>query len=127
MSRIMIVDDYKPFCLMWADFFASNYPGKAIVEIYNNPFSALPHLSSDIILLLLDYEMPFIDGKKFMEYATKKGVSKSRIIITSAKDAELLHEIFPHGSCLAVINKSDPAQNQAFLMIIDSIMRKIEC
>ncbi len=126
LSRIIIVDDHKPFCLMWADFLASNYPGKAIIQIFTNPFSALPHLDSDISLLLIDYEMPQIDGKKFLEYAASKGVSRSRIIIASAKDAEEIHKIFPPGSCLAVINKDDPAQNEVFLMILDSVMRKLE-
>ena len=127
MSRIMIVDDYKPFCIMWADFFASNYPGKAIIEIFTNPFSALPHLSSDISLLLVDYEMPLIKKKKFLNYATNKGVDKNRIIVASGRDSNHLHKEFPQGSCLAVINKDDPVQNQVFLMIVDSIMRKIEC
>lgn len=127
MSRIIIVDDYKPFCLMWADFLASNYPGKAIIQIFTNPFSALPHIDSDISLLLMDYEMPQIDGKKFLEYAASKGVSRNRIIIASAKDVNELHKIFPLGSCLAVINKNDPAQNEVFLMILDSVMKKLEC
>ncbi|MCX7829892.1 MAG: histidine kinase [Acidobacteria bacterium] len=127
MSRIVIVDDYKPFCIMWADFLASTYPGKAIIQIFTNPFSALPHLDSYLSLLLIDYEMPQIDGKKFLEYATNKGVNRSRIIITSAKDINELHRIFPPGSCLAVINKDDPAQNEVFLMILDSVMKKLEC
>ncbi len=112
---------------MWADFLASNYPGKAIIQIFTNPFSALPHIDSDISLLLMDYEMPQIDGKKFLEYAASKGVSRNRIIIASAKDVNELHKIFPLGSCLAVINKNDPAQNEVFLMILDSVMKKLEC
>ncbi len=127
LSRIIIVDDYKPFCIMWADFLASNYPGKAIIQIFTNPFSAMPHLDSDISLLLIDYEMPQIDGKKFLEYAASKGVKRSRMIVTSAKDINELHKIFPPGSCLAVINKEDPAQNEAFIMILDSFMKKLEC
>lgn len=127
MSRIMIVDDYKPFCTMWADFLATNYPGKTIIQIFTNPFSAIPHLDSDLALLLVDYEMPQIDGKKFVEFAAGKGVNRNRIIITSAKDTKELHKIFPPGTCLAVINKEDPAQNEVFLMILDSVMKKLEC
>jgi len=127
LSRIIIVDDHEAFCVMWADFLASNYPGKAIIEVFTNPFNAFPHLGPDISLLLVDYEMPQIDGKKFVEYAAAKGVSRNRIIITSARDADDLHKLFPKGTCLAVINKQDPAQNEAFLMILDSVMRKLEC
>lgn len=127
MARIVIVDDYKPFCIMWADFLASKFPGKASIHIYTNPIVAMKSLDKDVCLLLLDYEMPYIDGKKMLEYAIEKGVDRKRIIITSAKNREELHKIFPTGSCLAVINKDDPAQNDALIMIIDSIMRKIEC
>ena len=38
--------------------------------------------------------------------------------------AEDLHEIFPMGACLAVINKEDPPQQEAFLMIVESLLRE---
>jgi hypothetical protein len=37
---------------------------------------------------------------------------------------EDLHQLFPDGSCLAVINKTEPNQQNAFLMILDSIVKR---
>ena len=45
-------------------------------------------------------------------------------LIDDVPRAERLHALFPKGSCLAVINKEEPAQQAAFLMILDSLMKK---
>jgi hypothetical protein len=38
--------------------------------------------------------------------------------------AKTLHQLFLDGSCLAVINKTDSNQQNAFLMIVDSIVKR---
>ena len=125
MARVVIIDDHEPFAVMWTDFLEWQYPGKAQVEFYTDPVKALSKIGPDIGLLLLDYEMPQIDGLKMLNFAVHNGVDKNRIIISSARDINQLHEIFPQGSCLAVINKDDPKQNEVFLQILDSVMKKL--
>ena len=44
--------------------------------------------------------------------------------VTSSHSAEELHERFKIGETIAVINKTDPKQQEAFLMILDSVMKK---
>jgi hypothetical protein len=51
-------------------------------------------------------------------------VSKHRIIILSGHDAEYLHDQFPMGSRLAVLNKFEVQQENALDMIFNSLQRK---
>ncbi len=124
MKRIVIVDDHSAFCSHWKEFLESRYPGLTAVETYTDPLSALRALRPDIHLLMLDLEMPLMDGRKLLEHAAALGVDRRRVVIASGRDADDLHRLFPHGRCLAVINKREPAQQAAFLMILDSVMRK---
>lgn len=123
-KRIVIVDDQKSFCVRWRAFFEGRFPGRVVVETYTDPFASLPHLDPGIALVVLDLEMPGMDGSKVLNYAVGRGVDPRRVVITSARDAEHLHRVFPKGRCLAVINKEDPAQQAAFLLILESVMRK---
>ncbi|HSB33550.1 MAG TPA: histidine kinase, partial [Nitrospirota bacterium] len=59
-----------------------------------------------------------------LSYAVSKGVNKNRIIILSARDAEYLHERFPMGSCLAVLNKFEVQQQSVLDMIFKSLQEK---
>ncbi len=100
------------------------YGNKVAVETHCDPLAAVGKLSSDIHLLLLDWEMPEMDGKEVLEAAGNCGVNKKRIIITSCHPAQKLHEVFDKSGCLAVIEKKEPEQQAAFLMILDSIMKR---
>ncbi len=124
MKRILIVDDHAIFCEHWKAFLEERFPGLVQVETYTDPFAALRAISPDLSLLMLDLQMPGLDGKKVLEFAAAKGVDRRRVVITSASHADHLHEVFPAGDCLAVINKEEPAQQAVFLMILDSLMSK---
>jgi CheY-like chemotaxis protein len=123
MKRIVIVDDSPAYCDLWCGFLDDRYP-EAGVESYNHPYDALPKIDDSIDLLIVDLEMPAMDGKKFVDYARQKGVPARRIVVTSSHSAEELHERFRIGETIAVINKTDPKQQEAFLMILDSVMRR---
>jgi CheY-like chemotaxis protein len=123
-QRIVIVDDNETFCRTWREFLESRYGERVRVETYVDPVRALREVRPDIALLLVDLEMPVIDGRKFLEFAAARGVGRCRVMIVSARDAEDLHRIFPMGNCLAVINKDDPPQQEAFQMILDSLLRE---
>lgn len=123
-KRVVIVDDSPAFCQLWANIMEERYGSAAAVETYAHPYEALPHIDSSIDLLIVDLEMPGMDGQKFVSYSREKGVSSRRIIITSSHDASLLHERFRIGETIAVINKTEPKQQEAFLMILDSVLKK---
>lgn len=124
LKRVVIVDDSPAFCDLWSNILEERYPAAVAVETYRHPYDALPIIDDAIDLLIVDLEMPGMDGQKFVEYARQKGVSAKRIIITSSHPADELHERFPIGEIMAVINKTEPKQQEAFLMILDSVMRR---
>jgi len=123
-KRIVVVDDNELFCKQTVQFFGERYGDKVTVETYTDPLKGLAVLGDGIDLLIVDLEMPTIDGKKFLSFATQKGIDKRRIIITSFHSAEVLHERFQLSECLAVMNKSEPEQQKVFAMITDSIVNK---
>ncbi len=126
-KRVVIVDDSVSYGDLWSNFILERYPDGVNVETFNHPYDALPKIDDTIDLLIVDLEMPGMDGKKFVDYARQKNVSPRRIVVTSSHSADELHQRFRIGETIAVINKTDPKQQEAFLMILDSIMRKEKC
>jgi CheY-like chemotaxis protein len=123
-KRIVIVDDSPAFCDLWTNFMVERYGSVASVESFSHPYDALPRIDASIDLLIVDLEMPGMDGKKFVEYARQKGLPSRRIIVTSSHSADELHERFSIGETIAVVNKVEAKQQEAFLMILDSVMRR---
>ena len=123
-KRVVIVDDSVAYCDLWSNFIVERYADLVDLESYSHPYDALPKIDDTIDLLIVDLEMPGMDGKKFVDYARQKNVPARRIVVTSSHSADELHERFRIGETIAVINKTDPKQQEAFLMILDSIMRR---
>jgi CheY-like chemotaxis protein len=123
-KRIVIVDDSPAYCDLWSNFMLERYADVAKVETYGHPYDALPKIDDTIDLLIVDLEMPGMDGKKFVDYARAKGLSPRRIVVTSSHSADELHQRFRIGETIAVINKTEAKQQEAFLMILDSVMRR---
>jgi CheY-like chemotaxis protein len=90
----------------------------------NEPLKCLAAVTNDLDLLLVDLEMPGLDGTKVLSYAVSKGLNKNRIVILSGRDAEYLHKRFPMGSCLAVLNKYEGQQRNVLDMIFKSLQQK---
>lgn len=124
MGKILIVDDDKAFSQFLKRYINQNYPILK-VQICTSPVRALPIISQgDVDLLLVDYEMPVLDGDKVVKYACEVGLDKSRIIVLSSRDADYLHEHFPLGTCLAVMNKYEARQKAVLDMVFSSLQRK---
>jgi len=123
-KRVVLVDDSPAYAASWRAIFAERYGEKVAFEAYQDPVAALSHLGPDVDLLLVDLEMPVLDGRSVARLAKERGVSEKRIVIVSGHDADELHRLFPQGACLAVINKTEAQQQSAFLMILDSVIRR---
>lgn len=125
MQKVLIIDDDRIFLKIISDYIKGRYPALDII-VCDDPLKGLVAISNDLDLLLVDFEMPGIDGGKILSYATEKGVCKNRIIILSGRDAGYLHERFPLGKCLAVLNKYEARQKEVLDMIFRSLQENDE-
>ncbi|HEX7615494.1 MAG TPA: hypothetical protein VF554_09470 [Thermoanaerobaculia bacterium] len=123
-KRVVFVDQSTLYAESWRAVLACRYGPAVSFEFHRDPLEALEALGPDVSLLLLDLELPLFGGRKLFELAKERGVANRRIVILSSRPAEELHQLFPDGSCLAVINKTEPNQQNAFLMILDSIVKR---
>jgi CheY-like chemotaxis protein len=123
MKKILLIDDDAAFLKLLEEYVEERYPGLHVLTC-NDPIKCLASVTDGLDLLLLDLEMPGIDGVKILSYATSKGLNKNRIVILSGRDADYLHQRFPMGSCLAVLNKFEGKQRDVLDMIFNSLQRK---
>lgn len=124
MGKILIVDDDEIFLKILDQYIHDFYP-LLRVETCTDPVKALAAIRmKDLDLLLVDLEMPMLDGGKIYRYATGSGIDKNRIVILSGREADYLHEKFPMGTCLAVLNKYEARQKSVLDMIFRSLQDK---
>lgn len=124
MGKILIIDDDAAFLVILSRYIQEYYP-LLQVQTCPNPVQALAVIKEkDLDLLLVDLEMPTLDGAKIFKYATESGIDKNRIVILSGRDADYLHEHFPLGTCLAVLNKFEARQKSVLDMIFSSLQKK---
>ena len=124
MGKILIIDDDEAFLIILSRYIQEYYP-LLQVETCANPVRALAIIrEKELDLLLVDMEMPTLDGAKIFKYATDSGIDKNRIVILSGRDSDYLHEQFPLGTCLAVLNKYEARQKTVLDMIFSSLQKK---
>ena len=123
MGKLLIIDDDPAFLKLLQQYVNEHFP-ELDLKACSDPVLCLPSITRDLDLLLVDLEMPGLDGSKVLAYATSAGVDKNRVVILSARDAEYLHKRFPMGSCLAVLNKYEVRQQEVLDMIFNSLRRK---
>jgi len=121
--KVLIIDDDENFLRRLENYVGEHYPDLYLCTC-SDPVQGLASISTELDLLLVDLEMPGMDGGKILSYATAKGLSKSRIIILSGRDANYLHERFPMGCCLAVLNKFEKKQQAVLDMVFGALQQK---
>ncbi len=126
MGRILLIDDDPAFTRFLAAYIADNFP-LLQVEICNNPMSALHYIKvGNYDLMLVDLEMPAMDGLKLLRFAVSAGMDKNRIVLLSGRDADFLHGVCPMGTCLAVLNKFEARQKSVLDMVFSSLNKKAQ-
>ncbi len=124
MGRILLIDDDRAFTDFLAGYIRDTYP-LLQVDICNNPIIALQNIKTGTYdLMLIDLEMPTMDGLKLLDFAIQTGINKNRIVILSGREADFLHKLCPMGTCLAVLNKFEARQKAVLDMIFSSLQKK---
>ena len=124
MGKILIVDDDPVFLNLLGTFVGENYPLLQVITCLN-PVKALTLIrEGGFDLLVLDLEMPELDGAKLFNFAIETGMDPKRIVILSGRDSDYLHANFPLGTCLAVLNKFEVKQKAVLEMVFSSLNRK---
>jgi CheY-like chemotaxis protein len=123
MGKILIIDDDESFLFLLSTYIQRYFP-LLDVQTCTNPLQGLKSMRADLDLMIIDLEMPHLDGSKLLKYASEKGINKNRIILLSSHDADYLHDHFPMGTCLAVLNKYEAGQKAALDMIFRSLEKK---
>ena len=125
MGKILIIDDDEAFLLVLDGYIREYFP-LLQVETCTDPVKALAAIrTKGLDLLLVDLEMPKLDGTKIYKFAIDIGIDKNRIVILSGREADYLHEKFPMGTCLAVLNKFEARQKSVLDMIFTSLQNKV--
>jgi CheY-like chemotaxis protein len=123
MQKIVIIDDDRIFLDFLTDYVRKRFPLLEMLS-FTDPVKSLPAITADIDLLLIDLEMPGLDGTKILAYACEKGVARDKIIILSGHDAAYLHKRIPLGRCLAVLNKHEAQQKEVLNMIFSALQKR---
>ena len=125
MCTILLIDDDRSFTGHIEAYVAERYPRIKLISC-NNPLEALRMIAVEQYdLILIDLEMPALDGRKLMNFALQAGIKPANIVLLSGHDADYLHTICPSGSCLAVLNKFETRQREVLDMIFSSLSAKV--
>lgn len=126
MCNLLLIDDDRSFTGQLEAYVEERYPAIHLSSC-NNPLEALQLLKTiRYDLILIDVEMPVMDGRKLLKFALQAGVDPHRVVMLSGHDASLLHQLCPSGSCLAVLNKFEIRQREVLDMILSSLNKKAE-
>jgi len=124
MCAILLIDDDRSFTGYLEGYVAQRYPRINLLSC-NNPLEALRRIRAEHFdLILIDLEMPALDGRKLMNFALQSGIKPAHLVLLSGREADYLHQVCPSGSCLAVLNKFEIRQREVLDMIFSSLSDK---
>ncbi|MHB8173638.1 MAG: response regulator transcription factor [Nitrospirota bacterium] len=123
MKRLLYVDDDAAMLEKLSRHIRESFPGIETLTCQNS-IQAIPLIDNSLDLLMIDLEMPAVDGKKLLMYATARGLDKKKIIIISGRDADYLHKAIPMGLCLCVLSKHEVRQMEVLDMVLAALEKK---
>lgn len=124
--RVLVVDDSPLQAGLLRQLLGRHFGDRIHVESVTTAKAALARIPDAVDLLLIDWQMPEMSGDELVREARERGLDCKRIIVSSAHPAQVLHDTFDDLGCLAVIEKGERAQEEAFLMILEGLLRRTE-
>ena len=124
--KVLVVDDSPLQAALLRRKLEQHFEDRIAVDSVGSAEEALERIPEDLDLLLVDWQMPGMNGDDLVRRAIEKGLDCKRIVVSSAHPASLLHETFDDLGCLAVIEKGEPEQEEAFLMIVEGLLRRLQ-
>lgn len=122
--QVAIVDDDSLHCWFWKRTLENRYGDKVRIKTFQNASEAIPHLNGNIGLVLLDWHMPHLDVKAFLEKVRERGIGPDRFVLFSGSDRSLTEEEFGKAGILAVIEKGRTEQEDGLLRLLDGLILK---
>ncbi len=117
--HVLIVDDDPEYAALLAARVSRRQPGSQC-QVCTAPRDALDRCCQ-ADLVIVDLEMPDLDGMGFLREAVRRGLDPDRVVINSTHGAAELHRRFHLGECLAVLDKLDAAQQHVLDLIVDGV------
>lgn len=124
--QVVIIDDSPLQGALVRRTLEQRFGDRVHVSVFTDPTVGVEVLGPAVGLLLVDWQMPGLDGHCVVDRAVQQGVDPKRIIVSSSHSALELHEEFDCQGCLAVIEKGEQQQQDAFMMILDGLVRRHE-
>ena len=117
-KRILVVDDELDICLVLKIVLENN---GFIVTYYCNPILALNEFKSNFYdLIILDIQMPDINGFQLYNEIRKKDIKSKICFVTASENISDITYKFPPG--YTIIKK--PIENNDLIRIVNSLLNK---
>ena len=117
-KRILVVDDELDICLVLKIVLENN---GFIVDYYCNPILALNEFKSNFYgLIILDIQMPGMNGIQLYKEIRKKDIEAKICFVTASEIISGIADKFPPG--YTIIKK--PIENNDLIRILNSLLNK---
>lgn len=116
MYQVIIVEDDPMVAEIDKQYVEHNSHSLAVAGVFHNGQDALDFIrSTPVDLILLDYYMPVMDGRTFLQKLRAEGIMAEVIMVTAASEASHIGELYSYGVSDYLIKPFDYSRFQTSL------------
>lgn len=125
-SKILIVDDSPGDRLLYKKYMAQVFPNFVIIEASNGYEGITMAIEHHPSLILLDFNMPVMDGLRFLEEMKRNHeIENLRAVVITGVDSNASHDKLLEAGALTVVDK--PLTKSHFEELINKYLDTNEC